>query len=139
MTIDPVLAWSFLAIGVFGQGLALMLARRPLALIRAGAKAQGTVTGSDSEVIASGKGSPRTYHFPHIAFTTAKGERVEFRSATGRGVALAKGAVVPLIYDPASPKEAAIHSFANLWLFPLVTSVLSLPFLIVGVLGVFSR
>ena len=135
---DPVLKWSFLAIGLFGQGGALLLARRPIALLRAGGKAEGTVTSSDAEVVSSGKGSPRTYHFPHISFTTAKGEKISFRSSIGRGIALEKGTVVPLIYDPADPKEAIIRSFGNLWLFPTALSVLSLPFLLVGLAGLFS-
>ena len=137
-TVDPVLKWSFLAVGVFGFGFAAFLARRPIALLRAGGKAQGTVTRSESQLISSSKGPARTYHFPHIEFTTAKGEKIAFRSAVGRGVALEKGTVVPLIYDPANPQDASIRSFGHLWLFPTVLCVLTLPFLLVGLAGLFS-
>lgn len=138
MAMDPVIQWSFLGIGIFGQGLALALARRPIALSRAGGKATGTVTGSDAEVV-SGKGSPRTYHFPHVAFTTTTGEKISFKSTTGSGTALPTGTVVPVIYDPANPRDASIRSMAALWILPIAACVLSLPFLIVGLMGLFSR
>ena len=62
-----------------------MLARRPIRLLRAGGKAEGTVTGSDEQMISGGRGSARKYYFPQIAFTTAKGERISFKSAIGAG------------------------------------------------------
>ena len=138
MAMDPVIAWSFLGVGLFGQGVAAMLARRPIRLLRAGGKADGTVTASDEQMISGGRGSARKYYFPQIAFTTAKGERISFKSVMGRGKAIPPGTVVPLIYDPAQPHEATIRSFGTLWMFPLLTSLLSLPFLLVGLSGVFS-
>jgi Protein of unknown function (DUF3592) len=138
MTIDPVLTWSFLGVGVFGLGFALMLARRPLRMLRSGGKAQGTVTGNDEQVVTSGRGSPRRYFMPKISYTTAKGERVSFTSASGSGVPKPAGTVVSLIYDPANPRDAFINSFASLWLFPVATGLFSLPFFAVGLLGVFS-
>lgn len=138
MAIDPVLTWAFLGVGVFGQGVALMLSRRPLRLLRAGGKAYGTVTGNDEQVISGGRASPRTCFFPQIAFTSANGERISFKSAGGSRVPVPPGTVIPLIYDPARPHEAALNSFAALWLFPLATSLFSLPFLAVGLLGAVS-
>jgi len=135
MAFDPVLTWSFLGVGVFGQGFALMLARRPVRLLRAGGKAQGTVTGNDEQVITGGRSSARTYYFPQIAFTSANGERISFKSTGGSKVAIAQGTVIPLLYDPAQPHEATLNSFGSLWLFPLVLSLLSLPFLAIGLVG----
>lgn len=136
---DPVLTWSFLAIGVFGQGGAAMLARRPIALLRAGGKAVGTVTGSDAQTVSSSKGPARTYHLPRVAFTTAKGEKIEFKSISGGTTPPVKGSTVDVIYDPANPHEAEIKSGIRLWLFPAALSLMSLPFLLVGVSGLLSR
>ncbi len=135
MTIDPVLTWSFLGVGIFGQCFALLLAWRPIRMLRAGGKAQGIITGNDEDVIAGGRGSARTYFFPQIAFTTANGERISFKSRSGRGIAMAPGTSIALIYDPARPHEALVQSFSSLWLFPLALSLFSLPFLVVGLLG----
>lgn len=138
MTIDPVLTWSFLGVGVFGLGAALMMARRPVRLLRAGGKAQGTVTGNDEQVISGGRGAPRTYYFPRIDYTTAKGERISFKSSGGSAIALPKGTAVSLIYDPAVPHEAMRAGFARLWLFPLALILFTLPFLAVGLMGALS-
>jgi hypothetical protein len=136
VTIDPVLTWSFLGVGLFGQGFAWMLARRPIRLLRAGGRTQGTVTGSDEETIAGGRGAARAYHFPQIAFTTARGERIVFKSPSGGRIPVAPGTSLPVIFDPASPHDAIVAGFRSLWLFPLATSLMSLPFLAVGILGV---
>lgn len=138
MTVDPVLTWAFLGVGVFALGFALMLALRPLRQWRAGGKAQGTITRNDEQVISSGRGSPRTYYLPEIAFTTAKGERITIKSPTGGRVALPPGTAVSMIYDPANPHEALVNSFGSLWFFPLVLCVCGLPFLAVGLIGAFS-
>lgn len=138
MTIDPVLTWSFLGIGVFGQAVAVMLARRPLRLLRAGGKAQGTVTGNDEQMLSSGRGAARRYFFPQVAFTTTKGERISFKSPSGRGVAIPPGSAIPVLYDPATPHEATLNAFGALWLFPLATCLFSLPFLIVGLMAALS-
>lgn len=136
MTIDPVLTWSFLGVGLFGQGFALMLARRPIRLLRAGGRAQGTVTGSDEEIVAGGRGAARTYHFPQVAFTTANGERIVFKSSGGGPIPLAPGTSLPLVYNPALPHDAMVATFRSLWFFPIATSLMSLPFLAVGILGI---
>ena len=115
-----------------------MLARRPLRLLRAGGKAQGTVTGHDEQMIAGTRGPAHRYYFPQIAFTTAKGERISFKSVGGKRVATPPGTVVALIYDPANPHEATLNSFGSLWLFPLAASLFSLPFLAVGLVGALS-
>jgi len=97
MTIDPVLAYAFLGVGVFGLAVALVLARRPLRLLRAGGKAQGTATGNSEQAIGGGKGPTRTYYFPQIQYTTAKGETISFTSRGGGGNPVAVGTRYPLI------------------------------------------
>ena len=138
MAFDPVLTWGFLGVGVFGQSVALMLVRRPIRLLRAGGKAQGTVTGNDEQMIAGTRSSAKKYYFPQIAFTTARGERIAFKSTAGRRVAMPAGTAIPLIYDPAKPHDAALNSFVSLWLFPVATSLFILPFLAIGLVGALS-
>lgn len=132
MAIDPVLCWAFGGVGVFAQGMALMLARRPLRMTRAGGRARGRVGKSEGEMVSGSRGPARMVYFPTVSFTTAKGEPITFRSLTGRRTAPEAGTDVDVIYDPAQPREAEVATFASMWLFPVATAVLGLPFLLVG-------
>ena len=132
MAIDSGLGWAFVGAGLFTQAVAVRLLKRPMALIRAGGRKEGRVVDSEAELVA-GRGAPRTFHFAVVEFTTSVGEKITFRSATGEGSARAKGSVVPVIYDPAKPHDAEVASFKALWLFPVATSVLGLPFLLAGI------
>ena len=133
MNVDPVLAWSFGAVGLFAFGFAAFLARRPVKLMMAGGRATGSVE-SSSAVQVSGKGGSKTYYLPTVAFTTAKGERVVFKSNAGGRVEPARGSSVDVVYDPANPNDAEVGG-VRLWLFPVVLAVLGLPFLLVGIAG----
>lgn len=132
MAFDPVVSYAFVAVGAFTQGVALLLARRPVRMLRAGGRARGRIIGNDEEMVASTRGPGRLFHFPKIAFTTAKGEPVVFRSRMGRRVPETVDSDVDVLYDPATPHEAEVATFRNLWLFPLITSVCGLPFLAAG-------
>lgn len=132
---DPVLKWSFLGVGLFAVAVMLLLLRRPLRLLRAGGKATGEVTGNSEEVHAGSKGPARTYFFPQIAYTTAKGERVTFKSASGGARPLPVGTPVKLVYDPAQPSDAMVSSPVAMWLFPILVLVFGSPFLALGVWG----
>lgn len=132
MAIDPVLCWAFGGVGVFAQGMALVLARRPLRLARAGGRARGTFGKADGEMIASSRGPSRMAYFPTVSFTTAKGEAITFRSRTGGRSPPAAGTEVDVIYDPGNPRDTETATFGSLWLFPVVTAVLGLPFLLIG-------
>lgn len=132
MAFDPVVSYGFIAAGTFAQAAAVMLARRPLRLLRAGGRARGRVVGSEEDVVSGGRDAPRRFHFPRIAFTTANGAAIVFRSRTGRRVAEAAGTDVDVLYDPAAPHEAEAATFRNLWMFPLLASAFGLPFLVLG-------
>lgn len=132
---DPVLKWSFLGAGVFTLAVAFLLARRPLRLLRAGGRAEGEITDNIAEVHSGGKGAARTYYFPQIAFTTAKGERISFRSAHGGAQPMPVGKRIALLYDPANPVDAMPDLFITKWMFPLVTLLFGSPFLAVGIWG----
>jgi hypothetical protein len=135
---DPVLTWTFLGVGVFGQGVALLLARRPLKLVRAGGRAEGTVIGNVDQVVTSSKGPSRTYFFPQISFVTKEAVTVVFQSMSGGPNPRPTGARTRVIYDPGEPANAMEQAFGTMWLFPLLTSVFSLPFLVAGIWGLVS-
>jgi hypothetical protein len=139
LNVDPVLAWAFLGVGIFGFGFAFALARRPLRLLLAGGKAEGTVTGNNEQAIGGGKGPTRTYYFPHIDFTTPQGETISFISRGGGAKPVALGTRLPVIYDPAQPRDVLVRAFANLWLFPMLLLLFSSPFLAIGLTGLAPR
>jgi len=129
--VDPVLTWGFIGVGAFAQGVALLLAKRSLAHLAAGGRANARVVRNEEQMI-SGKGAPRRFYFPVLEFDTRKGEAVVFQADFGTGVPTPVGTLLPIVYDPAQPSGAALATFRSLWLFPLLTSVLGLPFLVAG-------
>lgn len=130
---EPVMGWAFCGVGALMIGIAGALARRPMRLVRSGGSAEGTVVGNEESVATGGRGAPRTYHHPIVAFATAKGEKVRFASGVGRRTALPKGSAVRVVFDPERPEDAEIASFARLWLMPVVAAILGLPFLAAGI------
>ena len=137
--IDPVVTCAFLGVGIFGVGFADGLARRPLRLLRAGGKTEGMVTGNNEQLISGSKGPARTYYFPMIDYTTAKGEAISCISRSGAGKPVTVGTRVPLIYDPADPRDVLVRGFASLWLFPMLLVLLTSPFFAIGLVGLWQR
>jgi hypothetical protein len=135
MASDPGLSLAFVAAGVATLGGALLLARRPIRLLRAGGSARGEVLDNEDTMIQGSRGPASKFYFPLIGFTTAKGERIQFTSSVGRGRALPMGSKVRVLYDPARPEEAELATFKTLWFFPTVTAVFGLPFLVAGLIG----
>jgi hypothetical protein len=126
---------AFVAVGVATLGGALLLARRPIRLLRAGGSARGTVLDTEESMLQSGRGAASKFYFPLIGFTTAKGERIRFTSAIGQGRALPKGSEVRVLYDPERPDEAELATFKTLWAPATVTAAFGLPFLAAGLIG----
>ena len=135
MASDLGLSLAFVGVGVATLGGALLLARRPIRLLRAGGSARGVVLDNDESMVAMGRGAASKFYFPLIGYTTAQGERIRFTSATGQGRALPKGSEVRVLYDPERPDEAELATFKTLWFFPTVTAVFGLPFLAAGLIG----
>ncbi|MDH5285623.1 MAG: DUF3592 domain-containing protein [Betaproteobacteria bacterium] len=132
---DPVMTWGFVAAGAFAQGVALMLARRSAARLSAGGRAMGKVARNEEQLVERSKGAPRTFYFPVVEFDTPQGQSVVFRSDTGRGAPTPVGTPLPVVYDPAQPSRAELATFRSLWLFPLLVSLLGLPFLVAGLVS----
>ncbi|HSV52810.1 MAG TPA: DUF3592 domain-containing protein [Burkholderiaceae bacterium] len=135
MAANPVLGAVFCGVGLFAQGVALVLVRRSVRLLRAEGRAQGRVVRSAEEMVPSSSGGSRRYYFPVVEFKTSQGESITFQSGTGRGAATPPGTEVTVLFDPERPSDAEISTFMTLWFFPLVTSLFGLPFLAAGLLA----
>jgi len=129
---DPVLGWAFVGVGMLAQGVAGVLLRRSLRQLASGARVQGRVVDNVAAMVESSKGAPRRFHFPVLEVDSGRGEPVRFQSKTGRGVPLPVGQSLPVIFDAAYPSLAAEATFRSLWLFPLLTCLAGLPFLLAG-------
>jgi uncharacterized protein DUF3592 len=132
MAFDPGVAWAFLAAGAGTQVGAYMLMRRPIRLLRAGGSTTGVVVDNEEESMAPGRSGGSTFIFDVVEFTTREGRSIRFTSEVGRRVGHAKGSRVRILYDPAEPHDAALATFATLWLAPALLSAFGLPFLIAG-------
>lgn len=135
MASDLGISLAFVAVGVATLGGALLLARRPICLLRAGGSARGEVLDNDESMVQAGRGAASKFYFPLIGFTTAQGERIRFTSAIGQGRALPKGSAVRVLYDPARPDEAELATFTTLWVPSAIMAVFGLPFLAAGLIG----
>ena len=135
MAVEAGLNWTFVAVGAAMQGIALLLARRPLRLLWTGGRARGLVTDNDEAIISSGRGPPRRYFLPIVSFATGRGEQVVFKSSTGGRNPIPRDSEVEVLYDPVRPHEAMLVTFRSLWLFPLVTAASGAPFLLFGIFG----
>jgi hypothetical protein len=85
------------AYGVTLLGVALIPALRTRAMLKSGARAEGTVVGTKE-----GRTSRGTRYYPVVRFTTADGRMVEFTSASAtqamtRTPARSLSAIVPMI------------------------------------------
>jgi hypothetical protein len=72
-------------------------------------------------------------YYPVLRYRTQQGKPQETVSSVGSNPPRYKeGDSVVILYDPAKPGDVRIHSFFNLWLFPLVLGVTGAIFLLVG-------
>jgi len=89
-----------------------------------------------AEVIALqhrlGQNHERAY-YPVLRYRTQEGSTQEVVSSVGTNPPRYKeGDSVVVLYDPARPDTVRIHTFFNVWVFPLVLGGLGVIFLIVG-------
>ena len=79
------------------------------------------------------------FFFPRIEFL-AGGRKIDFVASSGRGIrGFAVGDTVSILYDPANPERADMATSSAMWLLPIVLAALSLPFLLVNGIRLFSR
>jgi hypothetical protein len=72
-------------------------------------------------------------YYPVLRYRTQKGATQEVVSSVGSSPPRHKeGDSVVILYDPAKPNDVRIHSFFNVWIFPLVLGVTGGIFVAVG-------
>ena len=97
--------------------------------VQSAVQTQAQVTGLQQR---RGNQNALLYH-PVLRYTTRAGTEHEVVSAVGSNPAPYKpGDTVTVLYDPARPEEVRIHTFLQVWLFPLVLGGLGVTFLFVG-------
>lgn len=103
--------WGFVVGGLLMVAGAGALGLRARAFVARAAPADGTVV----ELVPSRSGKSTSW-YPRVAFVTADGRRVEFRSSAGSNPpAHAPGDPVRVLYDPAKPSEARIDRALDVW------------------------
>ena len=100
------------AYGVTLLGVALIPALRTRAMLKSGARAEGTVVGTKE-----GRTSRGTRYYPVVRFTTADGRMVEFTSAVGYSSYDENPGTVSVRYRPDDPEKAEIDR-ATTWMLP---------------------
>jgi hypothetical protein len=111
----------FLLIGSTGLAAAGVLAFRESNSGRV-ARAEGVIVSADYRAL--------------IEFRTSNGETVQFRNPVGSSIG-AEGDRVPVAYDPANPRHAAVDAFVGRWFLPGLFTILFGVFFAVGLgLGV---
>ncbi len=129
---DNALAWAFLAAGIAVQVIACLLLRRPLRLWRSGGMAVGRVLGNEEPMVASTGSASSLFIFPVVEFTTPQGRTISFTSEVGRRTARKEGSTVKVMFDPEHPNDASLATFTSIGMFPLITSLFGLPFVVAG-------
>lgn len=101
------------------------------------ALAEGTrVEGEVIELLRSRDSDGDVTYRPHVRFTTLAGDTLEFTSTMGSNpAAFDVGERVVVIYNPASPRDARIDSFFQLWFAPLLLGGMGIVFTAVGCLA----
>lgn len=90
-------------------------------------------TGTVVEVIRRRVGDDINF-YPRIEFQTQTGETFQFESNTGgSSTAYRIGDQVPILYNPQMPQDATINSWYEIWLPPIVVTLLSLSGLAPGI------
>jgi len=95
----------------------LFAAFRTWRLRRRGVATQGTV----ADIVQSTDSEGATTYRPKVRFTTADGRTVEFTERVGSSrTKLRPGDAVPVLYDPARPERAKMHTAFRMWAVPVI-------------------
>ncbi len=117
---------------VIGAGLLLVALNFAVAdreAVANGVRAEGQVVAIDSYRGSKGK----IWHRPIVSFVDQAGETRQFAANTGSNPpSYARGDIVTVIYDPRSPEQAMIDSFADRHLGRLIFIVMGLFCVIMG-------
>lgn len=106
----------FVCFGAVFLVIGLFTLRANLNLVRVGRHATGTVV----ELVRSRDKDGDVVYYPIVQYTPDNGDRVTFKSNVGSSHAPSVGEKVQIVYNPQNPKQAAIDTFTDLWLLPVV-------------------
>ena len=106
-----------------------------LNFVKAAETAEGTVVENRVSYTRTSSGATRCYVFPAIAYKTAKGEQFSYVSESGSSCdepRMNVGDTLEVIYASDNPEYAKENRFSSIWSATLVSSFVSLPFLLIG-------
>lgn len=90
-------------------------------------------TRASSRVGTGNSGRRTTTYAPVFTFRDEQGKDYTVTSSTGQNrAAYERGEEVTVLYDPADPERARIHSFTQMWLLPVIFGSAGVAFLVVG-------
>ncbi len=110
--------FSLAGLGVLALGI--WLQRRTRAFLRRARAARGRYVGTSTQTTIDGA---QATSYGAIEFRTEAGQTVRFSGRVGTPFEGRKvGREVDVLYDPASPEEAVVRSFVELW-FPALIMI----------------
>lgn len=121
-----------LLVAVLLVGIAAALAYQTSNFRQSAATAHGTVVQVVEQVSHNDEGTSVVY-VPRVQFRTPGGQDIDFTSSTGSNPpAYHQGDAVEVLYNPASPSDASINSFWQLWLAPVICTGIGTVFFAFG-------
>lgn len=113
--------------------------RSTLRLMRIGVRTRGRIVDFSTSLNRRADGTTSETYAPVIAFQTENGEEHRFEGEAWGRYQPTRGRVVSVLYDPAYPAGARLHSFLGLWLTPFFVAAMGLLFFAAGVFVVFAK
>ena len=117
------------AIGAAMLGLGAYLISDTRAFVADAVPAEGRVID-----LARSRSSDSTSYYPIVEFQTPDGTRIEFRGGVGSNPpSYTRGEAVKVLYQPAAPERARIHSTFALWGASIIVVILGVAFAGAGI------
>ena len=127
---------GFVGMGLIFFGIGAFWAWETLGFVRIAKSTVGKVDRFETRASSrGGTGAARrtTTYAPVFTFRDERGKNYTVTSNTGLNrAAYDRGQEVTVLYDPADPERAQIHSFTQMWLLPTIFGAVGAGFLIVG-------
>jgi hypothetical protein len=130
--VRELISWLFLLVGVASAAFSLILFFRTLRFLQVSVEADGRI--SHLERTSTGGGPYGQYIYaPVFFFTAADGKTYSVTSnATTNSPSFGIGERVSVLYDPANPEDARIHTFFQTWGNAVVLGICGVFFVATG-------
>jgi Protein of unknown function (DUF3592) len=130
--VRELMSWLFLLAGVASAIFSLVLFFRTLRFLRVSVEAEGRISRLERTSTGGGKFGQYMYA-PVFFFTAADGKTYTVISkATTYSPSFGIGERVSVLYDPANPEDARIHTFFQTWGNAVVLGICGLFFVATG-------